>query len=442
MTTTPAAAGRSLRRRVLALALSAVAFVWLCAAVYSYVDARHEANEILDGYLAQSAALLAAQASDDLDELDVEHAPQLHKYARRVAFQIWDRGRVLRLHSANAPDRRLMEREEGFGDVEIDGQRWRVFSSWDRKRRFLVQVAEERGARDAIAASVGRGLLTPLLLALPALAVLLWWAIASGLRPLRALGEQVARREPGNLAPLESASPPSEVAPLVASLNHLFARVTESVARERQFTDDAAHELRTPIAALRTQAQVALGATTDADRARALGQVMIGCDRAARLVDQMLTLARLDPARSDHPAEPCDLSAIVRTVLADAAPIAMDKSIDVELAASAAAVVNGDPTLLAVLARNLVDNAIRYGAAGVNVQVTVARHPETVELRIADDGPGVPPAELVHLGKRFYRQSETREAGSGLGLSIVQRIAEVHRATVTFRAPDTGTGSW
>jgi len=333
-----------------------------------------------------------------------------------------------------------MELDEGFGDVEIDGQRWRVFSSWDRKRGFLVQVAEERGARDAIAASVGRGLLTPLLLALPALAVLLWWAIASGLRPLRALGEQVARREPGNLAPLESESPPSEVAPLVASLNRLFARVTESVARERQFTDDAAHELRTPIAALRTQAQVALGATTDAERARALGQVMLGCDRAARLVDQMLTLARLDPKRSDRPSQRCDLAAVVRTVLADAAPIALERAIDIELAAPEAVEVIGDPMLLAILARNLVDNAIRYGTPGVTVRVTVARRSDGVVLRVVDDGPGVPSTALVRLGERFYRHSETQEAGSGLGLSIVQRIAEVHGATVAFSVADVGTG--
>src|SRR5690242_9644870 len=151
------------------LALSAVALVWLGAAIYSYIDVRHEADEILDGYLVQSAALLVAQASDDLEEIDVEHAPQLHKYARRVAFQVWDRGRVLRIHSANAPDRRLMDRDEGFGDVVIDGKPWRVFSSWDDKRKILIQVGEARGARDAIAAAVGRSFLTPLVIALPVL---------------------------------------------------------------------------------------------------------------------------------------------------------------------------------------------------------------------------------------------------------------------------------
>jgi two-component system sensor histidine kinase QseC len=230
-----------------------------------------------------------------------------------------------------------------------------------------------------------------------------------------------------------------EVAPLVRSLNRLFERVAASLARERQFTADAAHELRTPIAALRTQAQVALGATADEERTKALRQVLAGCDRATRLVDQMLTLARLDPARP-QPFTSCNLGAIVRAALAEAAPSAMRKSIEVELVGDDAHAVTGDPALLAILARNLIDNAVRYGMPGTRVCVSVVRHADMVELEIADDGPGVPPAELGRLGERFYRQTGTRETGSGLGLSIVRRIAEVHGGTVKFHAAETGTG--
>ena len=272
------------------------------------------------------------------------------------------------------------------------------------------------------------------------LTLLLWWAVTGGLRPLRTLGEQVARRDPDNLAPLDAGTPPAEVAPLVGSLNHLFERVGQSFARERQFTADAAHELRTPIAALRTQAQVALGATTDFERAKALRQVVAGCDRAARLVDQMLTLARLDPAQADRPAAPCNLVAIARSALADAAPGALDRAIDVELVAEDDCTVAGDPALLSVLVRNLVDNAVRYGGSGTRVRVTVARDGGGVELRVADDGPGVPAADMGRLGERFYRQMGTAATGSGLGLSIVRRIAEVHGALLAFRAAEAGTG--
>ena len=248
----------SLRNRLLVMILGGVAAAWMGAAVFAYRDARHETDELLDGYLAQSAALLVAQAGDDLGELDLEHAPQLHRYARRVAFQIWEDGTKLRVHSPNAPDRRLSPRSDGFDDVEVDGQRWRVFSSYDRHRRTLVQVGEARQARDAVALAVARGLAAPLVIALPVLGVLIWLAVTLGLAPLGAVGRGVAQRDPANLTPLDVGSPPREVAPLVASLNALFERVRGSLEHERRFTADAAHELRTPIAALRAQAEVAL----------------------------------------------------------------------------------------------------------------------------------------------------------------------------------------
>ena len=167
--------------------------------------------------------------------------------------------------------------------------------------------------------------------------------------------------------------------------------------------------------------------------------MLAGCDRATRLVDQMLTLARLDPAQP-RPFVSCNLGPIVRAALAEAAPSAMDKSIEVELVGADAHDVTGDPALLAILARNLIDNAVRYGTPGTRVRASVMRHADTVELEVADDGPGVPPAELGRLGERFYRRTGTGETGSGLGLSIVRRIAEVHGGTVQFRAAETGTG--
>ena len=266
----------SLRNRLLALVLGGVAVAWIGAAVFAYRDARHETDELLDGYLAQSAALIVTQAGGDLDDLEVAHAPQLHRYARRVAFQIWDDGKTLRTHTANAPDRRLSPRTEGFDEVEVNGQTWRVFSSYDPQRKILVQVGEVLSARDAIAGAVAQGLAAPLIVALPVLGVLLWIAVTLGLAPLRAMGRAVALRDPANLAPLDVGSPPREVAPLVVSLNSLFERVRASMEHERRFTADAAHELRTPVAALRAQAEVALAAADEAQRRHALEGVIAG----------------------------------------------------------------------------------------------------------------------------------------------------------------------
>jgi two-component system sensor histidine kinase QseC len=421
-----------MRRRLLLLLLGAVAAIWIATTIVSYFDARHEVDELLDAHLAQSASLLLAQAGhDDLEEGD-EHASELHRYARRVAFQFWEGGTVLRFHSANAPDRRLSPRDAGFSTVRIDGQRWRVFSEWDRKRRYLVQVGERLGVRDDIAATVARNLLLPLAVALPVLALLVWLTIERVMRPLRLLNRQVEHRAPDNLAALELGATPAEVAPVVESLNALFERVRASLANERRFTADAAHELRTPLAALRAQAQVARGATEERERRHALDNLIAGCDRATHLVEQLLTLARLEPERFRAERRPCELRAVTGRAIADAAPLALDKAIEIELDEGAPVHVQADERLLGILLRNLLDNAVRYSPAGTVVHVHVGRRDGAPLIRITDQGPGVAPAQREQLGRRFHRLVGGEIAGTGLGLSIAKRIAELHGAAIAF----------
>jgi two-component system sensor histidine kinase QseC len=432
----------SLRQRLVVLLLVAVAAVGLTAAAVAYFDARHEIDELLDAHLVQEATLVLAQAreGDDDLEIDVEHAPELHRYGRRVAFQLWERGSRLGLHSAGAPDHRMSPLDEGFSNVEIAGKPWRVFSSWDRKRRVLVQVGEQRHGRDELAASIARSVIVPVGVALPVLGLLVWFAVGAGLRPLRTIAHEVAKRAPTHLAPLAVAEPPAEVAPLVAALDRLFARVRSSIEGERRFTADAAHELRTPIAALRAQAQVARAASDDATRAHALDGVIVGCDRAARLVEQLLTLARLEPGEAIR-AGRFGLHALAREVLADLAPAAIARDIDLALDEGGEIFVAGDASLVTILLRNVVDNAIRYSPTGTSVRVTVARAGDGRGcLTVTDQGPGVPAEERQRLGERFYRREGETATGSGLGLSIVRRIAELHGAGVTFGASTDGRG--
>ena len=430
----------SLKRRLLLALLAAVALVWLAAAAYTYFDARHEVNELLDAHLAQSASLIVAQVGHDLEEIDLEHAPRTSERARRVAFQIWERGRVLRLHSANAPQGRLSPKEEGYSSALIDGRTWRVFSTWDARRRVLVQVGERDEARREIATGIAANLLAPLLVALPVLGIFVWLTIGQALRPLRRLGSEVEARQAERLDALALQDAPSEVVPLVRSLNSLFERVGRLIDNERRFTADAAHELRTPLAALKTQAQVALGASDDRARRHALDSVIAGCDRATRLVEQLLTLARLEPDHARPPAEACDLGALARQVIAELAPAALARNIDIELTAAEEASISGHPDLLSVLLRNLVDNAVRYSPAGTTVRVEVARAGRMVQLQVADEGPGIPPDERARIGQRFYRILGTGEAGSGLGLSIARRIAEMHGAQLAVDDPESGRG--
>ncbi len=434
-------AAYSLKRRLLLALLGAVAAVWLSTAAYSYFDARHEINSLLDAHLAQSASLIVAQVGYEPEEIDLTHTPQLHERGRRVAFQIWERGELLRLHSENAPAGRLSPRDEGYSDAVIAGKGWRVFSAWDAKHDFLVQVGERDEARAEIAAGIATNLLLPLLFALPALGLFAWFSIARALRPLRALGRQVEERTPDNLGALRADDAPAEVAPLVRSLNALFQRVGRLIENERRFTANAAHELRTPLAALKTQAQVAYGATEDGERRHALANVMTGCDRASRLIEQLLTLARLDPELvGGRQAEQCDLRALASQTIAELAPSAISRNVEIELANGEPVVINGYPGLISVLLRNLVDNAIRYCAPGGTVRVDAARACAAASLSVTDDGRGIPPEEREKVGQRFYRVLGTGESGSGLGLSIVYRIAEIHGAPVTLGDGPGGKG--
>lgn len=426
-------APRSLQGRLLALVLGAVAAVWLATAALVWLDARHELDELLDAHLAQAAALLVVQQADELadDDREEAEAPSLHRYAPRVAFQVWHEGRLV-LRSSNAPAHPLSEVERGFTDREIDGRRWRVFAARGAERDVQVHVGELLGSRAAILRAVLRGMLGPMLVGLPLLGLLVWAAVRHGSLPLRRLERSLAGRDPQALEPVRVDGAPSEMLPMIAALNALFARIAGLIETERRFTADAAHELRTPIAAIRAQAQVALGEADDARRRHALQATLEGCDRATRLVEQLLTLARLE-AGAVPAAAPVDLGALARRVVADLAGRALDKAQEIELEAGPHCLLRGDEMLLGVLVRNLIDNAIRYSPRGARVRIRVARRGAQTVLCVEDGGPGLAPDGIARLGERFFRVPGSGESGSGLGWSIVRRIAQALVLSVQVR---------
>ena len=430
----------SLKVRVALRASLLVGLLWLGAVALTWVEARKEATELFDAHLVQAASLLVAQTNlqlehdDDSGEMFEEsHAPGLHRYGRRVAFQVWA-DRRLTLHSANAPSVPLSPVEEGLSDSLTAGERWRVYSAWNARRQVLVQVGERMSARDEITRAMAAGLLRPLLVALPLLALLIWFAVRQGMRPLDALAGAVEARSPDKLTALPDAGLPAEVLPLVERLNALFERVASTFEKERRFTADAAHELRTPLAGLRAQAQVARAAGDDASRLHALDQLIAGCDRMAHAVEQMLVLARVENVRPED-FTTADFVAVAREVVADLAPAALDREVAIELDAVETVPIRGNPVWLAMLLRNLVDNAARYSAEGGSVDVAIGCAGRAVVLTVRDNGPGVPAGELARLGQRFWRSPGTQRSGegSGLGLSIVGRIVELHGGQLAFR---------
>ena len=420
---------RSLQGRLLSLVLGLVAVVWVIAAVLTWADARHELDELLDAHLAQAAALLVAREAADIEESRDVDAPTLHRYAPRVAFQIFHEGRLV-LRSAQAP-LEPMATAPGFQTVSIAGSAWRVFTTIGGDGDELVHVGEQLASRTSILMALMRSMLWPTLLALPLLALGAWWAVRYSMAPLRSLSHRLARRRPDELGPVQLQDAPAEVSPLVVALNQLFERIGTLLDAERRFTADAAHELRTPIAAIRAQAQVALAASDEATRRHALEATLQGCDRASRLVDQLLTLARADAERPR--ASSVDLAEITRQVAAEIAPLALARRQSLVLEVASACHAQGDATLLAVLVRNLIDNAVRYSPPGAKVLVTLRRHDSRITLSVEDSGPGLDEAHLRRLGERFFRVAGNEQSGSGLGWSIVRRIAALQGAEVLAR---------
>jgi len=424
---------RSLQGRLLALVLGLVVAVWLATAALTWIDVRHELDELLDSHLAQAAALLVVQQAGEIDDdqggID---APTLHRYAPKVAFQVFHDGR-LALRSVNAPVAPMLDLDgraaDGFSTVEIGAGAWRVFATRGRESDVQVFVGEQVESRDAILWAVLRSSLGPMLLAIPLLALAAWFAVSRGVAPLRLLGRTLAQRRPDALEPVGVSGAPSEMAPMLEALNGLFRRIAELLESERRFTADAAHELRTPIAAIRAQAQVALGAAEDDERQRALRATLRGCDRATRLVEQLLTLSRLESGAAPALVA-VDLAALARQVVAEAAPAALGKQQTIEVDADGPCTVQGDATLLSVMLRNLVDNAVRYSPGGATVKLAVAAEHGAARLLLDDSGPGLSPADLQRVGERFFRVIGSSQEGSGLGWSIARRIAAVHRAVV------------
>ncbi|MGB7816838.1 MAG: ATP-binding protein [Methylotenera sp.] len=431
----------SLRLRLVLLLSVGLGIAWLVAAWFTHAEFRHEINRLFDAQLAQSAQVLLGTTRHELHER-VEHGedeiPVSHEYEQKIAFQIWDESDLL-LRSTLAPVTAMASDKEGYSETIVNGEPWRVLTRWDARHEFMIQVAEPLAGRESLARHITLKMLLPTFIALPVLALLIWFGVGAGLQPLKLLKQEVKQRTANRLEPLAMADVPEEVAPLVKALNDLFARLQQAFEGERRFTADAAHEMRTPLAALKIQAQVALRSTDEVERHVALENVLRGVDRATRLVEQLLTLARVDPETAAMGYKQVDLRSLAAMVMADMEPLAHAKQIEMLLNEGPACHVSGDDAQLCLLLRNLLDNAIRYTPADGRVSVDVHDN-GGVSLEVRDTGPGIPKTEREQVQQRFYRIAGSGEEGSGLGLSIVRRIAQLHGARLELHDNDAGPG--
>ena len=431
----------SLRLRLILFLTIILGVAWLVAAWFTHIESREEIDRLFDAQLAQSAQVLLGTTRHELHERierGDDEVSASHEYEQKLAFQIWDEKNLL-LRSSTAPVVAMSQASEGYSESLINGEQWRVLTRWDARHEFMIQVAEPLAGRESLAHHITLKMLLPTFIALPVLLILIWFGVGAGLRPLQLLKREIKQRTANHLEPVAMAGVPEEVMPLVKALNDLFARLEEAFEGERRFTADAAHELRTPLAALRIQAQVAMRSTELEVRHAALENVLRGVDRATRIVEQLLTLARVDPESTVAGYKQVDLASLVAPVMRDLAPQAHAKQIEISLEESNVCKVLGDEVQLSLLLRNLLDNAIRYTPVGGRVTVS-ALNLDGIRLEVRDTGPGIPAAEREQVLQRFYRITGSGEEGSGLGLSIVSRIAELHGASLELKDNEAGQG--
>ncbi len=432
----------SIRRRLLAALLGMLGIVWLATATWFFLDLRQEVRAVLDARLAEAAqmvqALLARQgllpqrnaaASTPLEISAITR----QRYQGRLACQVWTIAGHPIAVSEGAPRAELSGLESGFANREVDGTAWRVYALTDRRLGARILVGEPLEPRRGLIADVALGLLVPFGVLVPLTVVLVWYGLGRGLAPLRRLSRTIEERAADSLRPVADGQVPKEVAPLVSSINRLFVRLSEAFERERRFTGDAAHELRTPLAALKTHVQVALATRDARARKHALVQVETAVDRATRLVEQLLVLARLDAGAEGGEQATADLEGVARSVVAELMPFAEGRGIKIRLACQGrSATAPLPPAVLAIAIRNLVDNAVRYSPPGSKVIVAVEAAGSETRVEVSDEGPGILDTELTKVRERFYRGTGAVGEGSGLGLSIVDRIAERYGLRLLF----------
>jgi two-component system sensor histidine kinase QseC len=425
----------SLRRRLLVFLCGSVVIAWLATAFFTYLDTKRLIDEMLDASLIQSADLLhflldrlPSGEFDEISPLELGTAK-----GQMIAYRVWTRDGSPAIISPGMPILSPDIRLPGFGDRISDNEQWRVYGARTESGLF-IEVAQRHQFRTAFAESVATHIMHPVWFAIPLLAILIWLSVRWGLAPLQTVAEIVERRSADNLEPLKPQEAPSEILPLLDSLNSLFARIDALLEKERRFTADAAHELRTPLAAIKTHAQVALQARNAGERGQAIKSVIEGTDRANRLVEQLLILARLDHQSISAIRERVKLVKLVVEGVIDETPKAATKRVDLGMSdrADDEAIITGNPDLLKILIRNLLDNAVRYTPEGGKVNASVRLHEGHIILQVADSGPGIPPERLKHVFDRFYRVEGSTQQGCGLGLSIVSRIAEIYGASINL----------
>lgn len=428
----------SIRRKLLLTLIGALLAAGFAAAAATFFSAQAEFNNFLDTHLKETADSLGESVRQSIPFASPSHLTIVGDAPTyRTVIQVYDSANGTLWRRDGTPALPLPE-GPGFSLEKIDGKTWRTYSV--SAGPLIITVGQDMAVRTELAATAAFRILQPLCFLLPFIGIAVWIVVGSGLAPLERTARSVARRSPTSLSPISTKGLPTELAGLVNAINHLLERLAESLNAQQRFASDAAHELRTPLTALKLQVQLAQRAKTPEAQAKCFTRLNEGINRATRLVQQLLTLARLDPDASKKPMSTIELAPLVASIADEMAPIAQQKSITITHQAQPAQ-LDGMEDAIRLMVTNLTDNAIRYTPEGGRIEIQAFTRDGLSCIDVADNGPGIAPEERSRVFDRFYRALGTRTSGTGLGLAIVKRIVDIHHGRIEITDGLDGKGT-
>jgi two-component system sensor histidine kinase QseC len=450
----------SIRKFLLIYLLFAISVTTTLTVVGNYYLDQKDIQDHLDTLMAVSALSYQALLGEDvhtrqlsniqhqMEKISQEINTYIHpkegpdKYLDRFNFQILNKEGKLLLHSYNAPKTSLAGTQDGFSDKIVHNQKWRVFTSLNPKTGVRTVLAERHDTRNELGKQIAQDDIYIMLLTFPLSGLLIWIIIGRGLDSLNRVAKEVANRAPNHLEPVNIKEVPDEIKPVIDELNNLFFRLKDGFEREKRFAADAAHELRTPLAALKTQAQVALNTNDVQEKNISLRKLLSSVNRSTHIVQQLLTMSRLVPeATNINDVTDVELAKVAREILALLVPAAVEKKIELEFdSQEELPTFKGNPTAIGILIRNLVDNAVRYCREEGQVCVKAYSQNREVVLEVRDNGPGIMLELQERIFERFFRALGNKSPGSGLGLAIVRQISMLHNGRLELDTPKQGSG--
>ncbi|MCG8017027.1 MAG: ATP-binding protein [Candidatus Thiodiazotropha sp. 'RUGA'] len=434
---------RSIRLRLLVMISFSILLLWGATFGFTWWRTSLDINLVYDAELKLVAELLAVATEHELEELDLEdYQINLSEsgYDFPLLLQVWSDDNKLVIQGPGTPDNVLTSSvQDGYSDSEFDGEGWRVYTLNIPEYNYRIHVARGHAVSEALVSSFVQDVVKPLLIVLP-LSGMLWFIIQQGFRPLRSVSRLIGERDYDYLNPVTAEHIPEEVADLVDELNALLTRLKVSIERNNRFTADVAHELRTPIAGMLVQMQSSVTGRTDEEREKGLAQINKGLNHLNHVVNQLLILASIEPEKIRMQFEVFDLVSVAEEVMSDISPMALTKQVEMELIADDQIQLNGNREMLAIMLSNLVTNAMKFTPGGNKISVFIKNHYKGVELAVEDSGPGIPDDKKKWVFERLNRLPGETESGSGLGLSIVKEICELHQGIITLQDRKDGHG--